>query len=261
MLRLLELRRAVRWGALPLAALALALGAAGALAHANAVRSTPAVDALVADAPGEVAVWFDAAIDPAGSGLALVDRAGRSVVEGGSTPSGQRDQVTMPLPPLQPGTYTVVWHNVSAEDGHVNGGYYSFSVGRPDPPMAVSPATSSASNSGGTIRVTVTPQDDGRQHLEVTATDNRGRPIDVTQRVFLRFRLPQPDMAPSDVQTTPVGDGRYVADTGYLSMPSAFNVEVVVRRRSVEDLIGRFTLQAAPPASPTTSAGIVGSGS
>jgi hypothetical protein len=68
-------------------------------------------------------------------------------------------------------------------------------------------------------------------------------------------------MAPSDVQTTPVGDGRYVADTGYLSMSSAFNVEVVVRRRSVEDLIGRFTLQAAPPAPPATSSAMPGSGS
>jgi hypothetical protein len=167
----------------------------------------------------------------------------------------------MSLPPLQPGSYTVVWHNVSAEDGHAKGGYYSFSVGRADPPLAVSPATSSVSNGRGTIGLAVTPQDDGRQHLEVTATDNQGRPIAVTQRVFVRFRLPQPDMAPSDVQTTPVGDGRYVADTGYLSLPSAFNVEVVVRRRSVEDLIGRFTLQAAPAASPTTSSAATARGS
>jgi methionine-rich copper-binding protein CopC len=258
---ILASRRLTRWAAPPLACLALILGTVGARAHANAVRSTPAVDAVIADSPAEVAVWFDAAIDPARSGLALRDRAGRSVVEGSSPPSGQRDQVTMPLPPLQPGTYTVVWHNVSAEDGHANGGYYSFSVGRADPPMAVSPATSSVSNAGGTIGLTVTPQDDGRQHLEVTAVDNQGRPIAATQRVFLRFRLPQPDMAPSDVQTVPVGDGRYVADTGFLSMPSAFNVEVVVRRRGVEDLIGRFTLQAAPPASPTTSSAATGSGS
>ena len=66
------------WLAFGLAALAIGFATAGVSAHANAVRTAPPADAVVVDAPGEIGVWFDAAVDPAASGLTLMDRAGRA---------------------------------------------------------------------------------------------------------------------------------------------------------------------------------------
>jgi methionine-rich copper-binding protein CopC len=149
--------------ALPLAVLALALGAAAVLAHANAVRSAPAADAVLVDAPGDLAVWFDEAVDLRQSGIKLLDRSGQVLVEGRGSPTGERNSVGVALPPLGPGTYTAVWDNVAVDDGHANAGYYSFSVGRRDPALVITPAGESRSGSAGTIsyRITSPPRTTG----------------------------------------------------------------------------------------------------
>jgi methionine-rich copper-binding protein CopC len=67
-------------GALPLVA-GLLFGSGSAAAHANLTRTAPAGDTVLQDAPGEIAVWFDAAIDPNASGLTLLDRAGETPPE------------------------------------------------------------------------------------------------------------------------------------------------------------------------------------
>jgi methionine-rich copper-binding protein CopC len=239
--------RPARWAVLPLAALVVVLGAASASAHANAVRTAPIADAVLVDAPGEVAVWFDASIQPAASGLTLLDRGGRVVAQGRGTAGGERDRVALGLAALDPGTYTAVWDNLSADDGHANAGYYSFSVGRPDPPLVVSPASESWNDAAGRVTLTITPQDDGRQRFEIAALDSRGTPFSNVQRIILRTRLQQPSAGPSSTDAVATPDGRYAVVTGLLGVAGSYDVEVVVRRRRVNDLVAKFSVQAALP--------------
>jgi methionine-rich copper-binding protein CopC len=233
--------------ALPLAVLALALGAAAVLAHANAVRSAPAADAVLVDAPGDLAVWFDEAVDLRQSGIKLLDRSGQVLVEGRGSPTGERNSVGVALPPLGPGTYTAVWDNVAVDDGHANAGYYSFSVGRRDPALVITPAGESRSGSAGTISYRITPQDDGSQRFEVAALDSRGAPLGAVQRVMLRARLQQPSAGPATVDAAPAANGLYAVTSGLVSVAGPYELEIVVRRRRADDLTARFALQAALP--------------
>jgi len=221
--------------ALVLAALAGALSSAGVFAHANPVRSAPSPDDVVADAPGQVAVWFDAAVVPANSGIRLLDRGGQTVATGSGSPTGEPNLVAISVPPLGPGTYTAVWQNVDVADGHANAGYYSFSVGRPDPALNVSPASDNRSGSRGTIALSITPQDDGRHRFEVTALDGRGAPVGDVQRVILRARMQDPAAGPTTVDAAPTGSGQYAATAGLMGVPGAYELEVIVRQRSAQD--------------------------
>jgi methionine-rich copper-binding protein CopC len=113
-------------------ALALSLGSGGvALAHARYVRSEPAQGTSVATPPERVTVFFSALLTPTGSTLTVVDGAGATVSQGAAqvVPSDQHAMQIALRPALGPGTYTVRWQSVSAEDGEDDSGTFSFTVG------------------------------------------------------------------------------------------------------------------------------------
>jgi hypothetical protein len=169
------------------------------------------------------------------------------LVEGRGSRTGERNAVGVAVPPRGPGTYTAVWQNVAADDGHANSGYYSFSVGRPDPALSVSPASDNRTGSRGTIALSITPQDDGRHRFEVTAVDSRGAPVGDVQRVILRARMQDPAAGPATVDAVLNGSGQYTATAGLLGVPGRYELEVVVRQRRAQDWSAKFALQAAPP--------------
>lgn len=110
--------------------------AAPAFAHALPERLEPADGAFLQGAlPTEVRMWFSEPPDASYSELQVYDDQRRRVDRGG--PRIVKDQMTVAVQPLERGTYTVAWRTMSAVDGHIAGGSYSFGVGIPPQPPLV----------------------------------------------------------------------------------------------------------------------------
>jgi len=96
-------------------------------AHVHPQTQTPAANAQV-QAPSEVKIEFDGPLEPAFSTLSVSDAGGRVVSTAKSQVDvGDKRRLTVALPSLPPGKYTVHWVAVAA-DGHRTQGAYSFSI-------------------------------------------------------------------------------------------------------------------------------------
>lgn len=120
----------IRLAALALALLALA--PVGASAHAVLVKSTPARRAVVAVSPPRVELTFNERLEPAYSTLSVWSAA-NARVDDGKVALGPDDprRLTLALPTLAPGSYTVRFRVLSV-DGHIVEGRVPFEV-RPRP--------------------------------------------------------------------------------------------------------------------------------
>jgi copper transport protein len=102
-----------------------------ASAHAFLDHSDPSANAVLATAPPRVTLWFTEPIEHASSSAKLYDQSG-NVVQGTSYAFDPTDSTVMVLtlpPGLRDGTYSVVFKNVSAADGHPVQGYMAFTIG------------------------------------------------------------------------------------------------------------------------------------
>ena len=130
-------RQAARW--LPLSALLilLVLASESAEAHANLVESDPAVNSVLPDSPERVTIRFTEPLEPALSEIRVLDAQGRRVDSGDSAVDPNDPHlISVSVEPLENGTYTVAWKNVSTVDGHRVRGAFVFSVGEPISPAA-----------------------------------------------------------------------------------------------------------------------------
>ena len=130
-------RQAARW--LPLSALLilLVLASESAEAHANLVESDPAVNSVLPDSPERVTIRFTEPLEPALSEIRVLDAQGRRVDSGDSAVDlNDPHLISVSVEPLENGTYTVAWKNVSTVDGHRVRGAFVFSVGEPISPAA-----------------------------------------------------------------------------------------------------------------------------
>ncbi len=95
------------------------------LAHAHLQSSTPASDARLTEAPKTLLLNFSEAAQLAvlkliGDGKEIsipLDKTAKPV-----------QTYTLALPVLPPGSYTVQWTAVAADDGHVTKGTFKFSI-------------------------------------------------------------------------------------------------------------------------------------
>lgn len=117
--------------ALVLGLVALTSAAAPAMAHAELVRSQPANGAILPTAPNRVAIWFDEALTPSGSTITVYDGRRHEVDRADSRvdPSNPRHLTVSLESGLPNGIYTVTWTSISADDGHVVHGTFTFTVG------------------------------------------------------------------------------------------------------------------------------------
>jgi len=107
----------------------LALAPIAALAHAHLDHANPAVGSTVAQSPKEVSLWFTEALEAKFSTIEVRDAQGRSVQAGPATLARDNTaQLRVPLKPLSPGTYKVIWRVLSV-DTHRTQGDFTFRVG------------------------------------------------------------------------------------------------------------------------------------
>jgi copper transport protein len=104
--------------------------AAPAMAHAVVLSTSPANYRVLDGSPTEVSLTFSEPIDLGLASLRLVDPQGTDIGLGAlAHPGGATEVVAARVPDvLADGTYTVVWHAVSA-DTHPVQGAFTFSVG------------------------------------------------------------------------------------------------------------------------------------
>jgi copper resistance protein C len=119
----------VRIVLLRLLALACAFAvASAALAHAFLDHATPAVGSTVRGPPAQVILRFSERLEPAFSKMQVLDASGRRVDKDDAARSpGDANVLSVSLPPLAPGRYTVKWRVLSV-DTHVTEGDFTFDV-------------------------------------------------------------------------------------------------------------------------------------
>lgn len=135
LLRLLHLPEWPRLTAIVTLALlaGLALVPGRASAHAGFERSEPAENAVLAESPERVDIWFGQEM-ARNSGLPIVivvNQAGDVIADEPVLDDDDRTHISIELPPeLPPRRYTVIWHNLSDEDGEEAQGAFHFYVGQ-----------------------------------------------------------------------------------------------------------------------------------
>ena len=113
-----------------LTAAALLAFAGPAGAHSAVVSTDPVNGALLDTAPEEIVIAFTEPPDLSLTTVEIVDRSGAPVPTGPVEQVGGNERAIRVLPdPLADGVYTVTWRTVSATDGHVTSGAFSFGVG------------------------------------------------------------------------------------------------------------------------------------
>ncbi|MEP7287654.1 MAG: copper resistance protein CopC [Chloroflexota bacterium] len=114
----------------------LSAAAIPVLAHANLVRSEPEANAVLDGSPSQVKLWFSEVPEPAFSQIQILDRLGNVVAGVGSLQTDPSDPkvLSVSLPTLAHGIYTVTWQTLSAVDGHVTAGGFAFVIGQDQVP-------------------------------------------------------------------------------------------------------------------------------
>lgn len=106
---------------------ALLAGAPLAFAHSKPTEMSPAANSVVS-APNSIVVHFSEELEPKFSMMTLADTAGKTVSKQPSVVGKDAKTMTLPLPALASGIYTVKWVTVAADDGHRLEGNYKFTV-------------------------------------------------------------------------------------------------------------------------------------
>jgi copper transport protein len=104
-------------------------------AHALLQSSQPAAGDSLATSPPAITITFGETPDPTLSTISVLDSTGNKVAVGPTqSVDGQPTQLTVSLPVLPSGVYTVSWRTVSTVDGHLATGSFAFGVGVAPPP-------------------------------------------------------------------------------------------------------------------------------
>jgi hypothetical protein len=118
-----------RW--LAAATLVLLLTPGAGWAHASLVKSSPARRAVLTRPPAEVQLWFNERLEPAFSQLSVIDGGGQRVdIHDARVGPEDPRRLSVGVPPLPPGTYTVRYRVLSV-DGHIVESEFPFTIRPP----------------------------------------------------------------------------------------------------------------------------------
>jgi methionine-rich copper-binding protein CopC len=115
---------------------AFAVAVPAALAHSNLIAATalPAADSAI-DPPDRIVLHFTGDLEPKFSSIQLTDATGHVVNKDASAVDAtDKKLMTLALPKLYGGVYTVSWVAVSI-DTHRTSGEYKFTVNGPPVPV------------------------------------------------------------------------------------------------------------------------------
>jgi len=113
---------------LVLALAAWAPGAGVALGHSGLQRAEPPVESTLKRPPKELKLYFSERLEPAYSRARVEDGQGARVDRDDSRVDRSNPLLLrVTLPPLAPGTYTVIWRVLSV-DSHITEGRFMFRV-------------------------------------------------------------------------------------------------------------------------------------
>jgi len=111
-----------------LAFVAWVLGVGLALAHSGLQRAEPPVESTLKRPPKELKLYFSERLEPAYSRVRVEDGQGARVDRDDSRVDRSNPLLLrVTLPPLAPGTYTVIWRVLSV-DSHITEGRFMFRV-------------------------------------------------------------------------------------------------------------------------------------
>jgi len=113
---------------IPLSCFALLFSVPSAWATALLDHAEPAVGTTVDSPVTEIKIWFTQDLEPALSQMQLLDRHRKPVTQNQATiDSSDPSLLTLSVPALRPGRYTVYWKVMSA-DTHMTVGNFFFTV-------------------------------------------------------------------------------------------------------------------------------------
>ena len=122
----MKIVRTMRWLALLLAS--SVLSADVALGHSGLQRAEPPVESTLKRPPKELKLYFSERLEPAYSTVRVEDGQGVRVDRDDSRVDRLNPLLLrVTLPPLAPGTYTVIWRVLSV-DSHITEGRFTFRV-------------------------------------------------------------------------------------------------------------------------------------
>ncbi len=104
-----------------------------AAAHGVLQSSAPAAGTVLPSAPDRLELQYNESVDPQLSTVILVWKGGRTPLALRATDGPRLSYI---LPPLEPGLYVVDWRVISAADGHLTRGAFTFGVGVSTLPVA-----------------------------------------------------------------------------------------------------------------------------
>jgi copper transport protein len=117
-------------------------------AHALLLNSNPAPNAILATSPAQVELFFSEPIAQGLSSLIVFDQNGiQADQKDMRVDPTNPERMTVSLPALETGVYTVSWKAVSATDGHQTEGAFTFSVGSGNTAPAYKPVQQTSSSS------------------------------------------------------------------------------------------------------------------
>ena len=118
------------FAALLMLVVTLSVFVAPVLAHAELARSIPEANAALDRSPAQVELVFTEAVEPSFSTVTVLDSNGNRVDNGDARlDPGDLTRLTVSLPSLPDGVYTVSWRVLSTVDSHVTAGAFPFAVG------------------------------------------------------------------------------------------------------------------------------------
>jgi len=100
-----------------------------AFGHAHLDHASPAVGSTVSPAPKEVVLTFTEKLEPKFSTIEVRDAKGEAMQAAKAQAGPRATQLHVPLKPLPPGTYEVIWRVLSV-DTHRTQGDFIFSVAK-----------------------------------------------------------------------------------------------------------------------------------
>lgn len=99
-----------------------------AFSHAILVKSTPEKEESTNVVPKRMDLWFDAAVGPKYTSLAVVNTKGERMDNNdGALETFDKSHLSASLKPLTPGRYGVRYR-VQSEDGHIVTGKFFFEI-------------------------------------------------------------------------------------------------------------------------------------